>query len=341
MLAMAYLSMIVDGVWSVSNPFLYSARLFVGDERRSFEYPEWLGCIPALIFYYGLISLELFSNGAGGSPRVIAWLLISYLLISIAGSRIFGIKAWFSHGDFFTLFFGTMGKFASIRITEDSITFYKLFARLSDERPENTSQLLFILLILAATAFDGFSSTQTWSDIVFSTPATTSLAPVLGYALFALSLPLFLTLYAAAIGIMKRIAGAAYSFNYLLLRFAYSLVPIAAGYNIAHYFTWFISQGLSLVSLLSDPFALGWDLFGTKAWVTSATPLNADLVWNIQVLIIVGAHIIATYVAHTIALREFKSKRLALSSQIPMIALMVVYTCFGLWILSQPVGSLS
>jgi len=129
--------------------------------------------------------------------------------------------------------------------------------------------------------------------------------------------------------------------KYLLLRFSYSLVPIAIGYNVAHYFTWFVSQGLNMLSMLSDPLDRGWNLLGTRAWTVSTAPLSADTVWYIQVGVLVGAHIIATYVAHKIALYEFKERRTALISQLPMLILMVGYTVFGLWILSQPVGSLS
>ena len=40
--------------------------------------------------------------------------------------------------------------------------------------------------------------------------------------------------------------------------------------------------------------------------------------------------------AHLIALRVFLSQHLGIVSQIPMLVLMVVYTCVGLWVLSLP-----
>lgn len=46
---------------------------------------------------------------------------------------------------------------------------------------------------------------------------------------------------------------------------------------------------------------------------------------------------IAVYLAHVVALRLFEDYRRALWSQLPMLALMVSYTVFSLWILSQPV----
>jgi hypothetical protein len=43
------------------------------------------------------------------------------------------------------------------------------------------------------------------------------------------------------------------------------------------------------------------------------------------------------YLAHAVALREAPNRKLALRGQLPMVALMVLYTVTSLWILSQPV----
>jgi hypothetical protein len=42
--------------------------------------------------------------------------------------------------------------------------------------------------------------------------------------------------------------------------------------------------------------------------------------------------------AHLVALRLFGDRRKALRSQLPMLALMVLYTIFSLWILSEPIS---
>ncbi len=340
-LAMAYFSALIDGVWAIANPFENIVRFFVRNNRGWLEYPEHTGCIPGLVLYYALVCLELFSNGAGGSPAVILYIVAGYLALSFVGSAAFGTSRWFAYGDFFNVFFGTIGLAALVRVDEKSITFYKPFARLTQEKPGDIFRMLFILLILASTAFDGFVGTQFWSTVVYSTPFTTTIASFLGYALFALALPLFFSFYAVVVWMLQKLTRSQHTLKYLLLRFSYSLVPIAIGYNVAHYFTWFVSQGLNMLSMLSDPLDRGWNLLGTRAWTVSTAPLSADTVWYIQVGVLVGAHIIATYVAHKIALYEFKERRTALISQLPMLILMVGYTVFGLWILSQPVGSLS
>ena len=57
----------------------------------------------------------------------------------------------------------------------------------------------------------------------------------------------------------------------------------------------------------SDPFARGWDLFGTRDLpvVTSflSDPERVYAIWHSQVALIVGAHVAGVVVAHALALR--------------------------------------
>ena len=52
----------------------------------------------------------------------------------------------------------------------------------------------------------------------------------------------------------------------------------------------------------------------------------------------VGGHVFGVYLAHAAALRHMPDAERALRSQFPMVALMILYTVLGLWILSQPVA---
>ena len=81
---------------------------------------------------------------------------------------------------------------------------------------------------------------------------------------------------------------------------------------------------------------MGWDLFGTAEYRTNIGVLNAKVAWYAAVFSVVCGHVLAVYIAHGAAKRAFRNARVALWSQIPMIALMVVYTMLSLWILAQP-----
>jgi hypothetical protein len=125
----------------------------------------------------------------------------------------------------------------------------------------------------------------------------------------------------------------------LALQFTFSLVPIAFVYNITHYYTLLITEAPAMVSLISDPFGFGWNLFGTARLEHAPIILLADSVWHTQVGLILFGHIVAVYLAHTQALRLFAQGRRALWSQLPMLALMMLLTTIGLRILSLPIAA--
>ena len=63
---------------------------------------------------------------------------------------------------------------------------------------------------------------------------------------------------------MKVLAKSSFTLVHLGGLFAYSLIPIIAGYFVAHYLHLLLIQGLLAIPLLSEPFGLGWNIFGTR-----------------------------------------------------------------------------
>ena len=119
--------------------------------------------------------------------------------------------------------------------------------------------------------------------------------------------------------------------------FVLSLVPIAIAYHLEHSLSFLLINGQALITLMSDPLGRGWDLFGTRTHEIDIGIVDARFVWNAAVIAIVAGHIAGLVVAHAAALRLFRDRRTAFLSQVPMAALMVGYTMFSLWVLSQPV----
>lgn len=117
-----------------------------------------------------------------------------------------------------------------------------------------------------------------------------------------------------------------------------SLLPIAAGYHIAHYLTALLTQGQYALAALSDPLGRGDDLLGLGPhWVGFGFLADRGAVWAIwsaQFAIILGAHLIAVL----LAARVVRNRGVVTShwAEVPMALLMVLYTCFGLWLLSAP-----
>src|SRR5439155_24337318 len=91
---------------------------------------------------------------------------------------------------------------------------------------------------------------------------------------------------------------------------------------------------------LFEPFGLRWSLLpqGTLH-AGSSVGLAGDLVvliCRVPTAIIVAGHIMATLMAHRTVMAQTEDHGKAVISQIPLAALMVVYTLFGLWLLSTP-----
>ena len=114
-------------------------------------------------------------------------------------------------------------------------------------------------------------------------------------------------------------------------------MPIAIAYHLAHYFTYLLIQGQLLIRLASDPLGLGWNLFGTARYRPDIGIVGARFAWYTAAIAIVLGHVIAVYVAHAVALREFPDRRAALRSQLPMLMLMAGYTVVSLWIIARPI----
>jgi hypothetical protein len=120
----------------------------------------------------------------------------------------------------------------------------------------------------------------------------------------------------------------------LVRDFVLSLVPVAFVYAFAHYFTYLIVRGQDAFRLASDPFGYGWDVFGTADFFPSfVAPFSSNTIWYIQVAVLVLGHAAGLAVAHDRAVTIF-GERDALRSQYAMLALMVLYTMGGMWLLT-------
>jgi len=336
LLMVTYASAIVAGLWKRLDPFRALARLVLGKHYEPlFVFPEWLRYVPALTVYLSILWLELLSFGAGSIPHNIGYTLLGYLALTLFGVGLFGYKQWFRYGDFFSVFFGVVERFAPFQLNNRALTIAPPGER-SLERADSLVFLVFILLMLSSTAFDAVRETQMWFDILSAHTLVLQNFELVSTMVLIVSPLAFLALYAAAISLMCVITKIPSRFSEMLLRFAFSLIPIVVAYNFAHYFTLILMEGQNFIPMLSDPLAQGWNLFGTADYVFDPGIIDAGVVWYTQVGAILVGHIVATYIAHRIALREFASRAHIILGQIPMLVLMIFYTGFGLWILSLP-----
>ncbi len=324
------LSLFVGNIWDKLNPWkTLTDWLNAGVRSREKKISGWVG----VIFLLALFWLELVS-GTSFIPRIIGAVLLFYTIANIFLSRLY--ENWYKDGEVFSVLFGFIGTLAYWKIGDENRSLVKVSnqEKLSGQ-PEKVWVLGTASVLLAGTTFDSVLESIIWFSwreaLGFS--ASPFFANTLGIVIAPLP---FLAAYLLACFVMKKLVGNEYSTFNLAKRFIYSLAPIAFGYTLAHNFSLFIVIAPQMISLISDPFGLGWNLFGTASYSAVTLILGAKAVWFIEIGFVVLAHIFGVWYAHIIALNVFKEPKQALKSQYPLALLMVGFTVLTLWLLSQP-----
>ena len=360
-IGLAYVSALLVNVWPALNPW---AAVFAAVERAlrplgllpdPRSYPTWLGSWPAVILFGAFAWIELVYD-ARAIPRQLGILILGYSLITWTGMLLYGREAWLAKADPFAVAFRALAMFAPLEIdcqtrsgmrNGDGLV-WKLRLRpygsgLVASDPVSPSMLVFVSLLLSTVTFDGFLATPTWNAIeaflfsrvtIFDTSSRLTAINSLGLILFVLG---FLSFYLLTARWMAARSQGELSTASAARLFVVTLIPIAIGYHLAHYLSYFLQQGQLVLRLVSDPFALGWNLFGTARYRPNFDVVGARFIWYVSVIAIVTGHIFAVYCAHRIALREIPNRQTVLASQLPMLVLMIAYTVISLWIIAQPV----
>lgn len=345
LIALAHASILFGNIWQFINPFskiLDVTEFLVGKKNIArFQYPRWLRYAPALAVYIWFVWIELLSYGWGVVPLNLSVILLIYGVVTVIGATLYGRKAWFQYGDFFSLYFGLFSSMSPFEHTTHETHLRQPVVGLSSKINLSPAFLFFVLFMLSSTAFDGLRETLAYvsmSNFLTSLPILSAIdSHVFDTSMLLISPFVFFAAYWMCIAAMKYLVRSEYSITYLAKRFILTLVPIAVVYNVAHYFTVVLIQGQLLVKLVADPFGLGWNLFDTATYHVNAGIIDAATVWYLQVALIIAGHIAAIYLAHLVAIKTFAAKRQVLLSQYPMLILMVLYTMTSLWIISQSI----
>jgi hypothetical protein len=126
-----------------------------------------------------------------------------------------------------------------------------------------------------------------------------------------------------------------YDTHTLTHEFGHTLVPIAFAYVVAHYFSLLLWQSQAMAYLISDPLGNGANLFGTSGYQIDYHVISYAGIWYVQVAALVSGHVAGLALAHDRALVLYRDPEEAVRSQYWMLAVMVAFTSFGLWLLSS------
>jgi hypothetical protein len=336
---------LLGNVWRVLNPWRAAADAAAwltqrgGQNWSPAQYPERLGRWPAASLLFLFTALEL-AYDSPSDPATLGFAAFIYSVITWFGMYAFGREAWSRRGDAFSVYFELLSRLSpfAVRSEEDGrrrIVVRRPLAGLT-ERDAVPGTLAFVAVMLGSVGFDGLSRTARWLvwryDIVTSGSSGNLLGMLMNLGGLIATILVVASAYLGAITVARRVSRSNLPLAGL---FVFSLVPIALAYNVAHYFSLLINQGQYAIRMASDPLGNGWDLFGTADFPTKLSVLSPKTIWYAQVAALVAGHVLGLVLAHDRAVSVFQSARLALRTQYAMLALMILYTVGGLWVLSQ------
>ncbi|WP_307845319.1 hypothetical protein [Planomonospora sp. ID67723] len=318
-------SLLFGPVWRLLNP-LRTIHLLLGGRYRG---PAPFGYWPAALGLAAFTWMEL----ASPEPASTATLMIFFALYGaaqLAGAFVYG-SGWFDRADAFEVYSALIGRLSPLGRRDDGrLVLRNPFDGLDALRPA-PGLVATVCVLLGSTGYDGFSGSPWWVDVLQSGPLGRTVTGTLGLLAAILLVALLYQACAGAAGLIggARGTGAApltgrtgpAGVTGTAPRFAHSLIPIAVGYLIAHYFSLLVVEGQQAAIL-----SLGLDR------TVDVEVVGAGATASVQVLAIVTGHVLGVVAAHDRSVRIFVPMR-AVAGQLPLLIMMICYTVGGLTLL--------
>ncbi|HEX5523453.1 MAG TPA: hypothetical protein VFX53_08390 [Pedococcus sp.] len=325
---LALLSMVFGPIWRVLNPIRWLHRGILAAARVSADFSlarYRAGYWPAALGLFAFTWLELIAPDNDTLP-VLRVAILGFILISLVLALAFG-RDYLDTGDPFEAWSGLFGTLSPLGRREDRRWVLRTPLHGPNQLATKPGLLATASVMLGGTAYDGFSGETWWYTFVQSSALPARLWETA--ALLTICLVVAGSLYAAA---ALSASLARVPLRGVATRFAPSLLPIAAGYLVAHYWSLWVFEGVNGLARLSDPLGTGANWLGTAGVKPSYALIEPTLVATIQMVSIVTGHLLGVVLAHERAVTLFP-RRVAVIGQIPLLVLMVFYTVGGLTLL--------
>ncbi|WP_123538263.1 hypothetical protein [Halosimplex salinum] len=324
---------LVGNTWPAVNPwraptrFVRRARDRLFDDASDGALPDRWGVWPAVAGLLALVFLEVVSP-VGENPRLLAVVVLGYSLATVAGAVRYG-DAWFDRVDPVSRVFAAYGRVAPLQRDFDGSLTLRLpgTALTEDPLPDRPGEVAFVVALLWVTTYDGLVATPTWAAAV-EPVVSLGVPALLVYAVVLLAgFAAFLGVYRLAARNVRDTADTYVTARAIERWFAPALLPIAAGYHLAHFLGYFLGLAPALGAVAISPFA------------PPANPMALVLPgWfgSVKLLCVLGGHVLAIWVAHSLSFELFPGVLAAIRSQYPSVVVMVFYTMSSLWVITQP-----
>ncbi|WP_330300827.1 hypothetical protein [Streptomyces sp. NBC_00503] len=308
-------SLLFGPVWRLLSPLRALHRLL----SRLWQpaprpLPARLGQWPAAAGLFAFTWLELVSpDPASTTTLLIA--LTGYAAVQLLLAARFG-ERWFADGDAFEVYSALLAGLSPLgRRSDGRLVLRNPFHGL-DATPERPGLVATVCVLLGSTAYDGFSDSPSWINAIQTSPLGRTPAASLG---LLGSVTLVAALYCLCAAVTRLVCG---PHPGPLTAFAHSLVPIALGYLVAHYFSLLVTEGPRTVIVA----------LGTDSAPEPLPPLGPGALAALQVIAVVTGHVLGVIAAHDRSVRLFPPAK-AVAGQLPLLALMITYTVGGLSLL--------
>jgi hypothetical protein len=317
-----------------------AARVARGGLPEPLTYPERLGHWPAALGVLAFAVLELVRSG-GDQPNTVAVATLVYSALTFIAMALYGVEAWSARGEAYSVYFNLFSRISVFETRDRVVGLRPLLSGLAHFKAGAGTAAL-VAVMIGSVTFDGAGEAPIWTGL---SPDLTRWFGDLGLSPQPAFEAAFLVGLCGAIlfvygfyrlGVIgARSVGGGFSADTLSRVFAHSLVPIALAYVMAHYFTYLLFRGQSIVFLASDPLGDGSDLFGTASNQIDYGLIGSTATWYWQVGFVVTGHVAGLTLAHDRALALYADAKPAVRSQYWMLAVMIGFTSLALWLLSQ------
>jgi hypothetical protein len=323
-------SVLFGPVWRQLNPVrtvhaLLNRALGLDPRDGVRPLPAGIGWWPAAIGLFAFAWLELVAT----DPAALSTLRIAialYVTVQLLAAFVYG-SHWFDRGDAFEAWSGLYGRMAPLGRRADGVLVLRAPLTGLTGIAAAPGLVATVSVMLGSTAYDGLSGSTAWVGFAQSQAVPRQLVGTLGLLATVLVIAAVFVICAGAAG---RVGGM--GVGAAAAAFAPSLVPVALGYVVAHYYSFFVVEAQVAVIRLSDPLGTGANWLGVSHLQPSYALAGATTVADVQVLAIVVGHVLGVIVAHDRAVRLFP-RRAAVVGQVPLLVLMVTLTCLGLFLL--------
>ncbi len=349
----AVLSALAGPVWEWLDPFATLHDILAWVLRRAgirgwrpSPIPARLRVWPAAAGLAFFVWLELVAVAGNATLTVV---LLGYTILTLALMAHFGRDAWRAEGETFTVWFRTLNLLApygtvaggSPHGVDVARVVRRPFAAGLLDASWTTPRIVLVAIGTGSIIFDGLSQTAAFAT-VFGNPSIGTQTLLLGAFIGAI--------VGGAIVVARTVSPGAIGAG---------LLPIAVGYLVAHYLTYLLIDGQRILIALSDPLQRGDDLFGTAFFEPSGAWLPPGLVWTVQLVAVVGGHMLGAWAGHVTAQRDMDAERQpkpardmrhrrihapeaprprnVRAREVPLAVMMVALTTLTLWSLGQAI----